>query len=305
VILEATDDLGVPDTDSTLALIGLPPQSPVANAGSPYTGAVGVAVNFNGSASSDPDGTITQYDWDYDDGSPIDIDAGPTPSHIYAASGVYNPTLTVTDNDSTTDTDTTLALIGVGNQAPLAEAGGPYPGLINTPIIFDGSGSVDPDGGSLVYVWDFGDGSPLGSGVKPTHTYTTAGVRNVTLTVTDDAGTPASDSAAALIGSGTRLPVAVAGGPYNGEVNGPVTFDGTVSFDPDGGNIVYAWDFGDGTIGSGAIKEHTYSAKGLYTVTLTVRDDSGATASESTEADIGGGGGGGGSNLCFINSLLY
>ena len=39
---------------------------------------------------------------------------------------------------------------------------------------FDGSGSSDPDGTISSYAWDFGDGS-TGTGVKPDHTYTTAG----------------------------------------------------------------------------------------------------------------------------------
>jgi hypothetical protein len=158
--------------------------------------------------------------------------------------------------------------------------------LINLPVIFDGTGSSDPDGGMLLYAWDFGDGSPIGKGVKPTHTYTAVGVRNVTLTVIDEADTPASDSAAALIASGDLPPVADAGGPYKGKKGKPMTFDGTGSDDPDGGNLLYAWDFGDGNIGSGPTPDHTYDEKGTYNVILTVRDDSGATDANVTEVEI-------------------
>ena len=285
VSLRVTDDRGVPNTSSTEALIDLPPQAPVSNAGGPYTGAVDVAVNFDGSASTDPDGNIDSYSWDFGDGATA---TGVAPTHTYATSEIFTVTLTVTDNDGTTgptDTATTTASIGAGNQAPVADAGGPYPGLINVALTFDGSGSVDPDGDPLVYEWDFGDDSPVANGVKPTHTYTTAGVRNVILTVKDDEDTPASDSATTLIGSGTSEPVADAGGPYSA---GTLTFnfDGTGSSDPDGGKLRYAWDFGDGAVASGVSPSHTYAATGSYDVTLVVIDDTGRASEDLTDADV-------------------
>ncbi len=70
------------------------------------------------------------------------------------------------------------------NSAPTANTGGPYLGAVNTSIVFDGSGSSDPETDPLTYVWDFGDGSS-GSGVMLTHSYTDAGVYTVCLTVND------------------------------------------------------------------------------------------------------------------------
>lgn len=82
-------------------------------------------------------------------------------------------------------------------------------------------------------------------------------------------------------------PVAVPGGPYTGYVNVPITFDGTGSYDSDGGAILsYAWDFGDGVTGSGAVVQHTYSMAGTYTVSLTVTDDEGASSTNATTAAI-------------------
>jgi hypothetical protein len=85
-------------------------------------------------------------------------------------------------------------------------------------------------------------------------------------------------------------PVAVAGGPYSGLVNIPIVFDGSGSFDSDGGTIVsYAWNFGDGGTAAFAISEHTYSVAGTYTVTLTVTDNDGKTNSNQTTATVSAG----------------
>ncbi len=82
------------------------------------------------------------------------------------------------------------------NQAPVAEIGGPYQGIVNGMIMFDGSGSHDEEG-AIVGYWNFGDNSS-GAGLSPTHTYTAPGTYTVTLTVTDKDGdsTMASTSVA-------------------------------------------------------------------------------------------------------------
>jgi hypothetical protein len=53
----------------------------------------------------------------------------------------------------------------------------------------------------------------------------------------------------------------------------------STSYDPDGAIVSYSWTFGDGTSGSGVSTSHAFGSAGTYTVTLTVRDLGGATAS--------------------------
>jgi large repetitive protein len=67
-------------------------------------------------------------------------------------------------------------------------------------------------------------------------------------------------------------PVANAGAAISDSEGHTVTFDGTGSSDPDSDALTYAWDFGDGSAGTGASPSHVYADNGSYTVTLTVSD---------------------------------
>ena len=71
------------------------------------------------------------------------------------------------------------------NLPPVANAGGPYTGVIGERVAFDGAHSSDTGGHALAYAWDFGDGVK-GTGRSPEHAYAAAGTYHVCLTVTDD-----------------------------------------------------------------------------------------------------------------------
>jgi VCBS repeat-containing protein len=81
-------------------------------------------------------------------------------------------------------------------------------------------------------------------------------------------------------------PVADPNGPYTGTVGSPVAFEGSSSSDSDGTIVSYDWDFGDGAAGSGVSPAHNYAAAGIYTVTLTVIDNDGASHMATTSVDI-------------------
>jgi PKD repeat protein len=63
-------------------------------------------------------------------------------------------------------------------------------------------------------------------------------------------------------------------------------FDAGSSSDADGTVTGYAWDFGDGTTGTGRTATHTYGAAGTYAVTLTVTDDRGATSKRTVSVSV-------------------
>ncbi|MEJ2407694.1 MAG: PKD domain-containing protein, partial [Candidatus Thiodiazotropha sp.] len=167
VTLVVTDDGGESATDSADVTIGEGNQAPVADAKGPYTSVAGEEIAFDGSSSSDVDGSIASYEWSFGDGSSA---MGENPTHTYTQKGTYNVTLTVTDNDGAMDSDETTVSVDPGNQPPVADTAGPYSANVNEKLVFDATGSSDPDGMIASYEWDFGDGMS-GQGATPTHTY--------------------------------------------------------------------------------------------------------------------------------------
>jgi len=81
-----------------------PNQTPTASfTANPTSGVVPLAVSFNASSSSDPDGSITSYAWDFKDGA---TGSGQTINHTFSSTGSYSVKLTVTDNEGATDSTT-------------------------------------------------------------------------------------------------------------------------------------------------------------------------------------------------------
>lgn len=75
-----------------------PNQPPTASFASPASPIAGQSASFNGSGSSDSDGSVARYDWNFGDGTAL-TNGGSTPSHTYASAGMFTVTLTVTDNE--------------------------------------------------------------------------------------------------------------------------------------------------------------------------------------------------------------
>jgi PKD repeat protein len=148
-------------------------------------------------------------------------------------------------------------------------------------ITFDASASYDPNGTITAYNWNFGDGS-TGSGRVVAHTYSSAGFFTVILTVTDNDGKSGSASNTVAVIKANDPPIAeFSFSPTSGIAPVEVTFDASASRDPDGTIVEYSWNFGDDSTGSGRIVKHVYSKSGTFSVRLTVRDNSGASATKT------------------------
>jgi PKD repeat protein len=101
--LTVTDNAGATGSTSVNVTVSNPPnQAPVASmSATPTSGMAPLAVNFDGSASHDPDGSIASYAWTFGDGSSA---SGAIVAHTYSAAGNYNAQLKVTDKLGATAT---------------------------------------------------------------------------------------------------------------------------------------------------------------------------------------------------------
>ena len=150
----------------------------------------------------------------------------------------------------------------------------PDPAIVGATVTFDASASNDPDGQIVTYAWDFGDSSPVGSGMVTSHAYAGAGTYLTRLTVTDNESFTASASRLVTIQTpppGPQPPVARFNvTPSTVDPQALVTFDATSSYATNATIVSYAWKFGDSSLGTGATTTHAYSRSGLFTVTLNV-----------------------------------
>lgn len=193
-------------------------------------------------------------------------------------------------------------------------------GLVPLEVLFDGSGSRGNELEAVTeYLWDFGDGT-VGSGKTTGHVYEEAGSYVPVLTIITASGATASSDA--IFAGGSRIvalifpTAAFAATPDEASASLEVSFDGTLSAPQSSGGWFapadtqriddYAWDFGDGTTGTGSGTaavtflgmniggepvKHTYTTPGEYTVALTVTDNYGHSDTATQTITVGTPGG--------------
>jgi PKD repeat protein len=160
-----------------------------------------------------------------------------------------------------------------------------------TPFVVHFTGSGNANNGIIEsYYWDFGDGSTSNE-QNPSHTYITPGAYSTVLTIRDNTG--ATNSKAITITSyannvnfseevsepsllNNPPTASISASPIIGSAPLPVSFIGA-GIDNDGYIYSYYWDFGDGSTNNKQNPSHTYTNPGIYTATLTITDNDGAT----------------------------
>ncbi|RAJ11492.1 malectin domain-containing carbohydrate-binding protein, partial [Arenibacter echinorum] len=178
------DESGLTATANVLITVNEENQAPLAIISTNINeGPAALVVAFDGSGSTDDKNDIVGYLWDFGDGSANSNDM--IAEHTYTSAGVYTASLSVTDSEGLFNTATvTITVSTPPNTNPVAVATATR-GSSALQFNFNGAGSNDAEG-DLTYSWDFGDGTPVATGVSPTHTYVVSGIYTVRLTVTDE-----------------------------------------------------------------------------------------------------------------------
>jgi subtilisin family serine protease len=148
--------------------------------------------------------------------------------------------------------------------------------------------SVDSDGTIASWEWSFGD-QQTATTQHPSHTYQSAGVYRVTLTVKDNSGASATTAQDIAIGNVPQPNQPPAASFAAACVRLSCDFV-DASTDPDGQVARWEWRFGDGAsaiTAAGSSLSHVFEFGALYRVSLTVTDDQGATSTTTKTVPVG------------------
>jgi hypothetical protein len=189
--------------------------APIANAGSNQTVTSGVTVTLNGTASSDPDGSIASYSWSQTAGTPaVTLASGATAQPTFLAPSVTSAatltfSLVVTDNRGATSAGVSVNVLvnPAANVAPTANAGANQTVASGVTVTLNGSSSSDADGSIASYAWTQTAGTPVitlagATTSMPTFaapTVATATTFTWSLVVTDNRGAASSASTVNVI----------------------------------------------------------------------------------------------------------
>jgi parallel beta-helix repeat protein len=218
------------------------------------------------------------YEWEFGDGTTSTLQ---NPSHSYSVAGIYAVSLNVTDSDgdfAIYNMDITV------NEDLLPDASFT---VLSTTVIVDNVVSftdTSTEGNPpLSYEWEFGDGT-TSTLQNPTHSYSVVGIYTVLLNVTD------SDGDFAIYNMDITVIEDLQPSASFTVLHSTVYVSDIVSFTDasTGGNspLSYTWIFGDGTTSTLQNPTHSYSAAGIYSVSLNVTDINGDSAISSTSITV-------------------
>ncbi|MCF8460538.1 MAG: PKD domain-containing protein [Flavobacteriales bacterium] len=218
-------------------------------------------------------GPIVTYLWDFGDGS---TSTSMIPNFAYSAYGSYTVTLTVGTADQCFNSimeDITVHPI-------------PVPAFSSSPACFGETTDFTdlttiPEGTVSSWEWDFGDGTNLGNGQTPSHTYTAFGEFNVRLVSESAIGCSDTLEQSVFVNPTPVVTINAADVCLGEQVN----FINTTV--PSNNTIVqWNWMFGDGQTGTAFEPNYQYTAFGNYTTELTAVSDSGCVGSSTTDVEV-------------------
>jgi PKD repeat protein len=247
------------------------------------TGSAPLSVTASTSASSSPNGSIVSSTINFGDGTAIL--PGPSVTHIYQSPGTFTVTASVTDSlnvSASTTQKVTVSPAALNVVLKLNATSGTAPLNVSASL----ASSTSPDGTITGGTINFGDGSPTVSGLTASHTYSVPGTFTVTASVTDSLNVSASTTQKVTV-SPAALNIILKLSARSGTLPLNVSASLASSTSPDGSITGGTINFGDGSpTVSGLTASHTYSVPGSFTVTASLTDSVGGTASTTQTVSI-------------------
>lgn len=263
VIVTVTDGNGVTATRTVSEVVNS--RLALAPTASPNPVTVGRVISFNAGAS----GGVSPITctWTFGDGGTA---TGCSATHTYSRAGTFVVSVTATDPNNFDANATVSERVNPPPQVSATAS----PRTTNVGVAVSFFATASEGTGSFLFVWDFGDGSPPGSGNSASHVYARAGAFVVFVTATDSTGVSASSTVSVVVNSPPAMDFAFS--PASPAAGSPMTFTAATSGGT--GPFTFSWDLGDGSTASGNPVTHTYTSLGAFTITLTKSDSHGATA---------------------------
>jgi gliding motility-associated-like protein len=232
----------------------------------PLSGCSPLVVNFTDLSTGNP----TEWHWDLGNGT---TSIAQNPSTTYFNAGAYTIRLIVLNAAGNADTLVRTQYITVQGKPSVAFTGSPLTGCFPLPVQF--ANQTTPGSGTITnWEWDFGDGATSAL-QNPSHTYTAAGNYNVTLRATNNFGCFSTLTKPQYVKVSTGVQANFTNTqPTNCSPPSIINF---TNLSTGSGTLTYLWTFGDGATSTQISPSHTYTATGVYTVSLTVTNSVGCT----------------------------
>lgn len=260
----------------------------------PSSGYRGTYYSYS-TSTTDPEGNDVRYQFDWGDGQTTTTGwyqsgSAATASHAWGSIGTYYVKARAQDDSDRWSDWSSSRTVNIVNRAPYTPStpSGPSSGNHGTSYSYSTS-TTDPDGDSIYYKFDWGDGTTSvvgpytsGSPASTSHIWSSAGTYNVKACAKDqycDWGSWSSTLTVSMANRAPNTPPQAPSGPSSGYVSYTYTYSAATT-DPDGDNLSYQFDWGDSTTtttgwygsGSTASASHSWSSTGTYYVKVRAQD---------------------------------